>query len=140
MMDSLQTLQLRNEQAKMTLEHQGDKAIRETKEKQKNEIEKVIEQQNATKTDLEKAFEVTLSTMADNHEKRLAEVRASYDKIIEDEKVKGETEAEKVKNRCQEQVARYRENSEKLLADLQKKTDDSAAHIKKMQERQKLKG
>lgn len=140
MVDSLQTIQLRNEQAKMALEHQGDKEIRELREKQKNEVGKTVDHQVAVKGDLEKSFEVTLSTMADAHEKRLSEVRTSYEKIIEDEKMKGEAEVEKVRNRYQEQIARYRENSEKVLADLQKKTDDSSSNIKRIKERERVKG
>lgn len=135
MVDSIRTENLRIEQAKLQLEHQQERDLKELREKHHNELERMIEGQKLVKDDLEKAYEVNISTTRDDHEKKLSEVRASNSKMIEDEKMKGDEEVEKTRSRYQEQIAHYRENSEKALEDLRRKHDSSAETIKRAHER-----
>lgn len=135
--DSLQTQSLRNDQARMQLEHESDKTLREVKEKAKLELEKLVDHQMSVKEDLDKAFEITISNTQDAQEKRLSEMHQSQEKQAEEEKMKGEAELEKIRSRYQEQIARYRENSEKSLSDLQRKNDESVANMKRVKERDK---
>src|SRR5579871_34123 len=113
--DSIQTMQLRNDQTRMQVEHENDKTLSEIREKNKIELDKLIEHHQALKEDLDKAFEITISNMRDAHDKRLAEIHQSQDHQVEDEKGKGEGELEKIRSRYSEQIARYRENAEKSL-------------------------
>lgn len=135
--DSIQTQTIRNEQAKASLEHAGEKNTRELKEKNRNELARLVEHHSTIKEDLEKAFELSLSTMADSHEKRLTEARQAHEKQLEDEKSKGEDALEKMRNRYSDMIARYRENSEKTLHEMHKQTEDSVANIKRARERGK---
>ena len=135
--DSLQTQSLRNDQARMQLEHQNDKTLKELTEKNKLELERVVQHHEAVKADLEKAYDIDLSTSTDQHEKRLAEIHMSQAKQLEDEKARGEAEVDKARARYHEQIAKYRENSEKALSDMLKRNDESASNIKRVREREK---
>jgi hypothetical protein len=135
--DSLQTQALRNDQARLQLEHENDKSIRETREKAKIELERTVEHHSAVKQDLDKAFEITISNAQDSHDKRLAELHMQHEKQLEEEQEKGEAELEKMRSRYQEQIARYRENSEKAISDIQKQNDVATANMKRAREKER---
>ncbi len=130
MADPIRTETLRQEQARLQLEHQFDRDAKELRGKNRNEIERQIANHAAQKADLAKGYEIALSTSKEEAMKRLAELRELNEKRIEEEKTNGEEEADKVRSRYQEQIARYRENSEKQLEDLKRKQDDSEHNIK----------
>jgi hypothetical protein len=128
--DSIRTETLRHEQAKLQLEHQKEKETRDLREKQRQDLDRLVQHHQAVKNDIEKAYEVDLSSMRDDYQKRLGEMRSTQDKSLEDEKIRGEEEIEKTRNRFQQQLARYRENSKKMLDDLRQETENAAVNIK----------
>ena len=130
-MGDLRTETLRLEQAKIQLEQRKERELRELREKQKLEMGRVVDHQVSVKTDLEKAFEITISNSRDDHDRRLNELRSSQTKQMEDAKVQGEEEVEKVRSRYQEQIARYRQNSEKQLDEMRKQTQNTGNSIKR---------
>jgi hypothetical protein len=135
MADSIRTETLRTESAKRQLELQQDKEVRDLQEKHKNDLERVIGHHVQVKTDLEKAYEIELSTKKDEGDKKLEGQQISNAKRIQEEKMKGDEEVEKTRSRYQEQIARYRENSEKALEDIRRKTDETAGKMKRAQEK-----
>jgi hypothetical protein len=51
--------------------------------------------------------------------------------------MRGEGELERVRTRYQDQIARYRENAEKSISDVQKKNDETVANMKRTRERER---
>ena len=137
MVDGVKTEGLRAEHYKLQQEAKYEADLREAREKHKNDLERTIETQTSVKTDLQKGYEITLSGMRDEHERKLEDVRQSNSKQIAEEKSKGEEEVEKVKSRYHEQIARYKENSEKQLEEMRRKNINSAEMIKQAHERGK---
>lgn len=137
MVDGIRTESLRQEQAKLQLEQRGDREIKDLKDKQRTELERLIEHHTFVKEDLEKAYNVELSAQKDEHERRLAETRTANQKQIDDEAARGEAEMDKVKTRYQEQITRYKVNAEKQLEDMRRHTDASEELIKRAQQKGK---
>jgi hypothetical protein len=136
-MDGIRTESLRQEQAKLQLEQRADREIKDVKEKQKAELERLIEHHEFVKQDLEKAYSIDISTTRDEQERKLGEVRNTNQKQLEEETVRGETELDKVRSRFQEQIARYKLNAEKHLEELRRNHDASEDLIKRAQKKEK---
>lgn len=140
MADSIRTEQLRTEAAKLQLQQKHERDLREMRDKNRSELQRVIDHHANVKTDLERAYEVALSVNQDEHEKKLNQIRGNNEKMIEEEKMRGEEEVERIRGRYAEQISRYKENAEKQLADMRRETERSAETIKRTRERAAAKG
>ena len=138
MSDSFRTDQMRNDAMKLQLSQKHDRDVKEAREKSRIELERVIDHHTVVKSDLEKAYEVSLSVKQDEHAKRLAQVRTSNEKTIEEEKLRGEDEVSRIRSRYAEQISRYRANAEKQLEEMRRQFDNSAENARRTAEKSKV--
>lgn len=130
MADSIRTENLKFDQYKMQLEAQQEKQLKDLRDKQRIELEKTMDHYTAVKQDIEKAYQIELSNTQDEHQQRLTDLRKANAKAQAEEKANGEAEVDKTRARYQEQIARYKENSEKMIEDVRKEADTSANNIR----------
>lgn len=137
MSDSIRTEQLRGDAAKLQLQQKHDRDVKEAREKNRIELERVIDHHATVKTDLEKAYEVSLSVKQDEHAQKLTHVRTNNIKMLEEEKLRGEEEVDRIKSRYAEQISRYRANAEKQLEEMRRQFDNSAENARRTAEKNK---
>ncbi len=130
MSDSIRTDNLKYEQARVQQQQEQERKMKGMKEQFHAEINRLVDNHNAIKEQLERAYMVDLSKHEDDYAEKITNTRISNAKRVEEENLKGEQEVEHVRNRYAEQIARYRENSEKQLEDLKKQTENSADNIR----------
>lgn len=113
------------------LERQQKERVTEIKEKHREEIEALQAFLTKQKDDLENAYKLDLSRDRDNFETSFAEVRDSNKKRLENEKIGGEIELEKVRKSYQDKIAKYRESQEKILTDMKRNYDNSSKDMQR---------
>ena len=137
MAESIRAEGIRSEHTKLALEAKNDREIKEVKEKGRTEIERLVAHNEAMKSELEKAYQLSIGTSKDEYEKKMTEVRTQNQKILEEEKAKGEEEVEKTRSRYQEQIARYKQNAEKQLEEMKRQVNNTESTIRRSAERNK---
>lgn len=130
MADGIRTETLRQEQLKFQIERQNELEMKKTRSKYKNDLERTVAQNVATKDDLEKAYEVALSQQKEEFAQRIEDVRNNNAKLLQEARSQGEEELGKTRTRYQEQIARYREQSEKTIDETRKQTEAAVANLK----------
>ena len=113
MADGIRTENLKYDQHKMQLEAQQERQLKDLREKQRVEIEKTMNHHGVVKRDLEKAYQLELSNTREEHAHRLDGIRKTNAKALAEENANGQAEVDKAQARYQEQIARYKQNSEK---------------------------
>lgn len=140
MADPIRSQNLAYENAKNLSALKNERDMKELREKQKLDVERLQSHGEDTRAHVSRDYEVQLSTQKDAYEEKLAAVRAQNEKALAEARAQGEEEATRTKNRYAEQVNKYRETSEKQIEEMRMKTEATINAMERKIEKAAKKG